>query len=126
MGDMTEHFRDELDKLNVHWWEGDGNIWPSTCWESNGLTWEYVVEYDGEPNWRGYLWECFDAVTPEQAIAATLGADAKPTRAESSDTCHNTSGNSLYFVCSGCGDNPLVIRPNYCPNCGRRVVEMSE
>ena len=51
-----------------------------------------------------------------QAIEATLGPE----------TCRNTSGNSLYFVCSECGNSPLVIRPHYCPTCGRKVVEVNE
>lgn len=137
MGNMTEQFRNELDKLNVHWWEGAGSAWPSTCWESNGLTWEYVVKCDGEPNWRGYLWECFDTVTPEQAIAATLGADAKPMQAESSRTCHiaysaEESENIAYspedtwgYECDECGYTfrfDRGINPRYCPWCGRKVV----
>lgn len=49
----------------------DGRGWHD-CWES----------VDGEVN-------VTFSMTPEQAIAATLGAtDAKPTQAESSGTCH--------------------------------------
>ena len=80
------------------------------------------------------VWSC----TPEQAIAATLGAtDARPTQEESSETCHD-EGDPSDFCCSECGvrmftdtsdtytmiasDGRTIIKhPNYCPNCGRRV-----
>ena|GEM_PF-1115273 len=78
--------------------------------------------------WSQYL-------TPEQAIAATLGAG----------TCHNASKvmdkhGQARFACSECGawiDSRMLWNPeyrngespwvndcklNYCPNCGRRVV----
>ena len=79
-----------------------------------------------------------DWLTPEQAIAATLGAtDARPTQAESSGTCHD-EGDPSDFCCSACGvrmftntsdtytmiarDGRTIIKhPNFCPNCGRRV-----
>ncbi len=73
-------------------------------------------------------------LTPEQAIAATLGAG----------TCHNASKvmdehGQARFACSECGawidsrmlwnpeyrngESPWVsgCRLNYCPNCGRRI-----
>ena len=63
-------------------------------------------------------------VTPEQAVAATLG------RGE----CKNT-GECRWFCCSECGFGFSDIfinyerrfdaehQPNFCPNCGRRVSE---
>jgi rRNA maturation endonuclease Nob1 len=59
------------------------------------------------------------SLTPEQAVEATLGRR----------TCHvmtigefNDEGTEYYDRCSNCGyefdDDP----PNYCPNCGRKVV----
>ena len=69
-----------------------------------------------------------DWLTPEQAIAATLGAtDAKPTQAESSGTCHITDNGpwGYPYVCSACGASfdPDVNNGefNHCPNCGRRI-----
>lgn len=85
MGDKTEWMRAELDKRGVDWWCGDGSE-SSTLWVSNSITWEYKVHYDGEPNWMGFLGACEYNITPAQAIAATLGADANPTQAESSGT----------------------------------------
>jgi len=54
-------------------------------------------------------------------------ADAKPTQAESSGTCHITDNGpwGYPYVCSACGASfdPDVNGGefNYCPNCGRRV-----
>jgi len=66
---------------------------------------------------------------PEQAIAATLGRG----------TCHD-EGDPSDFCCSECGvrmftdtsdtytmiasdGRTIIKRPNYCPNCGRRIVD---
>lgn len=50
--------------------------------------------------------------TPEQAIAATLGRG----------TCHEAA----FCSCSECGAQLDGIYGHYCPNCGRRVVEVDE
>lgn len=84
---------------------------------------------------------------PEQAIAATLGdADATPPRQGDAGTCHNISKivdkyGQARFACSECGawlDSRMLWNPecsngespwvkdcklNFCPNCGRRIVE---
>lgn len=62
-------------------------------------------------------------VTPEQAIAATLGAG----------TCHSTTPIDAWcFACSECGKSfprhELHLANNhgeinFCPNCGRKVVD---
>ena len=73
-----------------------------------------------------------DAVflTPEQAIAATLGScncTNDCTNSERTETCHNVWDieltGRLRFQCSECGAVSLEITPNFCPVCGRRVVE---
>lgn len=66
--------------------------------------------------------------TPEQAVAATLGCG----------TCRNVSNTPSGFLCSECGwgdfdeSSHLLTTskftdndggPNYCPNCGREVVD---
>ena len=67
-------------------------------------------------------------LTPQQAIEATLGRG----------TCHD-EGDPGDFFCSECGvrmftetndtytmiasdERTIIKHPNYCPNCGRRVV----
>jgi hypothetical protein len=114
-----------------------------------------TYHYDIDPYWG--MFECreleaapeWDGHTPDDAIAriATLGADAKPTQAESSGTCNNASKvmdehGQARFACSECGawiDSHMLWNPeypngespwvrdcklNFCPNCGRRIVEV--
>jgi len=62
---------------------------------------------------------------PEQAIAATLGAGTCQLKRASwdDDTC--TWG----CICSACDahlEHETGIGYNYCPNCGRRIVEVDE
>lgn len=52
------------------------------------------------------------AVSPEQAIEATLGRG----------TCHDVAIEGEWFECSECGTVKQLIHPHYCPKCGRRVV----
>jgi DNA-directed RNA polymerase subunit RPC12/RpoP len=72
--------------------------------------------------------------SPEQAIAATLGVnDATRERQGDAGTCHSTtSDNAWCFACSECGKSfprdQLHLAHNhgeinFCPNCGRRIVE---
>lgn len=61
-----------LDERGVKWWEGDDER--KTLWESNGLTWEYFNDDNGDA-WLGFLGACEQDITPEQAIAATLGSE---------------------------------------------------
>ena len=54
------------------------------------------------------------AVTPEQAVEATLGRGV----------CHDTGVYVSAFECSECGEVYEMYRdPDYCPGCGRKVVE---
>lgn len=106
----TDELRRLLDEREVEWRVGD---YPTTCtvWESDGIVWHGL--------WRDGCIELIAwQVTPEQAVAATLGAG----------TCKDVG--RYAFVCSVCGwasDEPHHVLggfwPNYCPNCGRRVVE---
>ena len=127
----TERLRRMLDERGVEW---RGGLPTETMVEADGLDLLYVALPDGRVRAfiRNYL-------TPEQAIEATLGAtDARPTQAESSGTCHDV-GDPSDFCCSECGvrmftntsdtytmiasDGRTIIKhPNYCPNCGARVI----
>lgn len=66
----TEELRRLLDERGIHWWAGVDEC--KTLWESNGLTWEYF-NYENGHTWFGFLSACEQDITPEQAIAATLG-----------------------------------------------------
>ena len=119
---VTERLRALLDERGVEWWAGDGECDRKTHWESNGLTWEYFNDDNGDA-WLGFLGACEHDVSPEQAIYATLG----------SGTCHavfevdamSEDERIGEFVCSECGEtlgDGRYQRPRYCPNCGRAVV----
>ena len=68
----TELLCELLDERGVKWWEGEDER--KTHWEANGLTWEYFNDENGDA-WLGFLGVCESDVTPEQAIAATLGSE---------------------------------------------------
>ena len=68
---ITDELRCMLDERGIKWWEGDDER--KTLWESNGLTWEYFNDENGDA-WLGFLGACEQDITPEQAIAATLGS----------------------------------------------------
>ena len=65
-----DELRRMLDERGIHWWAGDDER--KTLWESNSLTWEYFSFENGDA-WLGFLGACEQDITPEQAIAATLG-----------------------------------------------------
>ena len=65
-----DELRRLLDECGIHWWAGDNER--KTLWESNGLTWEYFNDENSDA-WLGFLGTCEQDITPEQAIAATLG-----------------------------------------------------
>lgn len=76
--DGKDTVSDLLDKRGVRWWSGQdlATHFESTCWESGGLTWEYASNDHGQPGWVAFLSACESDVTPEQAVAATVGFDS--------------------------------------------------
>ena len=107
----------------------DGKRWHD-CWESTG----------GEVN-------VTFSMTPEQAIAATLGScncSNNCTNGERTETCHADETDTWECVCDGigrygkrvtvhvmecseCGHTYEHVNGDYefCPHCGRRVVEVN-
>ena len=119
----TDELRRLLDERGVEWWAGEDECDRKTHWESSGLTWEYYNDENGDA-WLGFLGACESDVSPAQAIDATLGRG----------TCHavfevdamSEDDRVGEFVCSECGEtfgDGRDQRPNYCPACGRKVVE---
>jgi DNA-directed RNA polymerase subunit RPC12/RpoP len=118
----TERLRRMLDERGVEWWPLGSDMTECVV---NGVRIKY------RQVGRGLIVStCIEGtVTPEQAIAATLGAG----------TCHD-EGDPSDFCCSECGmrmfteandtytmiaadERTIIKRPNYCPNCGRKVVD---
>ena len=113
----TEVLRRLLDERGVEWERG----LPTETIVREPIDALYVERPDGRMHvyFRSYL-------APEQAIAATLGRG----------TCHIETHFGEWY-CTGCGvmvgtcdpdselcvDGNYVSLWNYCPNCGRRVVD---
>lgn len=110
----TERLRELLDDRGVKWTDrGYVNyIW----WKGfDGVRW-YAENIHCVDGWRVKVEA---VITPEQAIAATLGAV----------TCRNIDDDyDSYFECSECGCHVLCDfygsgygKPRFCPGCGRKV-----
>ena len=102
----TDELRRLLDERGVEWSDG-GYAETATVWEADGILWHGL--------WRDGAIELVATMTPEQAVEATLGRG----------TCRMGDGGYGHpFVCSECGaafDCDADV--NYCPNCGRKVVD---
>jgi hypothetical protein len=138
----TDELRRLLDERGVEW----GNI------RNDGSESDYLTEwqFDGieghaiATEWAvgQHLTVCIThPMTPEQAIAATLGSCScsnNCTNGERTGTCRD-EGDPSDFCCSECGvrmfietsdtytmiasdERTIIKHPNYCPNCGRKVV----
>lgn len=120
----TEELRQMLSKLGAEWTANDGKYVEETCWSYMGeLSATFTEYHNGVTRFGCDTW-CF---TPAKAIEATLG------RGE----CKNISSPPSGFLCSECGwgdfaePSHLLTTakyadndggPNFCPNCGRKVV----
>ena len=124
----TEVLRRMLDERGMEW--TDGGMFHRTHWVIDGI--HYVAF---EQSGKLYLQSSMGPLTPAQAIAATLGNEGV---ARSNDgvaelgagTCHETMIDRFFRGCSECGYMWEYMygigrcqRPNYCPNCGRKVVD---
>ena len=114
----TDELRRMLDERGVEWrervWGGKHSV--TTFWHARGVRWHYRENRFGELRLHA------DGLAPEQAIEATLGRG----------TCHmeyrdELSGQELYpteaYECSACCGITADGKPDYCPYCGREVVE---
>jgi hypothetical protein len=119
--DATEILCSLLEERGVEWREHeapaaeciaffDGNGWHD-CWESVG----------GEVN-------VTFSMTPEQAIAATLGRGECHDEGDPSDFCCSECGVRMFtdtsdtYTMIASDGRTIIEHPNYCPNCGRRIV----
>lgn len=109
MTSATDELRRLLDERGVEWTGSDTR----TGFIVDGIDWEaYEHVVFGEPS--GLL-SVMTALTPAQAIDATLGRGTCHIGRGTSGLMHVTTGH-----CSECGAE--VVKPaRYCPNCGRKV-----
>ena len=121
----TEELRRLLDERGVEW-EGREDIHTDfTFW--CGV---HACETGPKPSLAVYH------LTPSQAIAATLGAGTCRIDLLNTGDCAGYECSEYIMHCNGCGyefghvlynengDVWMSEPPNYCPNCGRRVVEV--
>lgn len=114
----TDELRRMLDERGIEYRvydEPDESI-ICTCWEACGFLWDADDREE-----RIYL-SADRLITPEQAIAATLGTGTCQV-----DTTENWLPAERYHRCKHCGaffavlDASGDIPPRFCPNCGRRI-----
>lgn len=125
MTSATERLRALLDERGVEWRrtphyssESQDN---ETVFAGDGIEWCANDHLNGRLGLRALRYE----VTPEQAVAATLG----PGTCEVEESWHGES-EMVEYRCTACDEYMAVEvvkpdgaqRPNYCPNCGRKVV----
>ena len=113
----TEELRKRLDELGIEWWQRKGH----TCWN--------VKKDEGIELWRAWVapngtitlkTDAIYGLTPEQAIAATVGGTCELINA-ADDLGKGTSS----CMCSKCGYTALDDwwdEFKHCPNCGAKVV----
>lgn len=115
----TDELRRLLDERGAEWWEEDGH----TLWYGESI-------HHAASAFSSFMFGENDKVhlsamvTPEQAIAATLGAGTCQV-----ETTENWLPAERYHRCNHCGaffavlDASGDIPPHCCPNCGRKVVD---
>ncbi len=133
------------------WMRGDrhqtsGAIRRETLWGqptdvASGKPIPHVYHYRATEMGDGRLFLEAQLVTPEQAIVATLGDSDATAMRQAVETCKDVCADVSEFTCSACGFNCELASwislfdgdegrhrhhyhgtPNFCPNCGRKVV----
>lgn len=115
----TDELRKLLDERGIEWKDGDA---------------AYEIEWstpDGRHcsamYWKPTFSMLISGCTPEQAIAATLGNSRAERTCKQEERGWGTEGDHAR-VWLTCGHDCMVPTvqdlPNYCPNCGRKVVKL--
>ena len=101
----TDRLRALLDERGVEHYDGTNG----TLWGKDAIGYRFSADELTSGRMSVHMW----CETPEQAVEATLGSGTCKLTMDGTDGC---------FGCSECLENipPLA---NYCPNCGRKVVE---
>lgn len=119
----SEKLRSLLDERGVEWrervWGGKHSV--TTFWHARGVRWHYRENRFGELRLHA------DGLTPEQAIAATLGCgECKPMTYDNGYSMDRVEPGEYYefwepaCACSECGE--LIPMRKFCPNCGAKIV----
>ncbi len=129
----TERFRELLDERGVEWKEhrhvmpGSMAIQRETLWGqptdvASGKPIPHVYHYRATEMGDGRLFLEAQLVTPEQAIAATLGRGT----CQQEEYGWSTEGDHarVWLTCGhDCMVETVADLPNFCPTCGAKVVD---
>ena len=117
MTSATDELRRLLDERGVEWWQSVFDPQHETFYSTDNGVGFIVTEF---PEIGRMSLACDMRITPKQAIDATLGRG----------TCHaievpmGMHDDTTATVCSACRVAiDELSEMNYCPNCGKRVVE---
>ena len=127
----TEELRELLDAAGVRWKRVRGHKSNGTSWHDRyGSYVEAVQEYawdGGEfPEGKMVVRRGPAYMTPEQAIAATLGRETCRIRDEECDQCGAIIHEHANMCLVPVGEGMRTVKHrdvHFCPNCGRRVVD---
>lgn len=132
----TERLRALLTERGVGWEDMSALGFLATLWHGVDAACTALEGADDIPHGKVSVQAC---LTPEQAVDATLGvADATGGRQDGAGTCHAVISDNLnesegagdaWADCSECGHllyvltDPSSEPPNYCPGCGRMIID---
>ena len=108
----TEELRCMLDARGITWWSDEYCTDPNTCWRFGDFEWRALERCDE----LFVTCACTKYLTSAQAVETMLRFGT--CHMETVEDCQN------WHSCSECDADYYTDQPlNYCPNCGRRVVE---
>ena len=122
----TDELRRMLDERGIRHFDYAKSGWSQTQWEAPDGNRHFTYNtYDNEAKTAKLVIAWFP--TPAQAIEATLGrGTCKPIISDNLTESEGTG--DAWANCSECGHllfvltDPSSEKPNYCPNCGARVM----
>jgi len=118
----TSELRRLLDERGIEWWPDRYYKDTNTCWRIDGFEWR-ASERDGKLLIGG---TCTKHLTPKQAIEATVGRETcKISYERKCSECGTYISDNASMYRMSVGDGCFTVksrRPNFCPNCGRRVI----
>lgn len=118
----TEELRRMLDERGVEWVDTGNGSMLIPAQAATNVAWDVNIWPSGK-DMGDCLWmHNRHPLTPEQAIATTLGQGT----CTLPETCvdHGSieyNGVTEWRECSACGEEVLAYPANFCPSCGRRV-----
>lgn len=128
----TDELRRMLDERKIEHWDGD----EYTLWGANREGW---YDYNAHEGADGTLHVHMHNLTPEQAIAATLGVTGKVSAKVNEQAANDTDAGTCqlkpwemerdtgFYDCMECACGYVAdvadwAEWHYCPDCGRKVV----